>query len=199
MIPATAACQSWLTSSVVMDTRRFWQLIEDDRGQVADPADDEVVAARAAAMLADLPREEIVAAERVLSGLMADSYRTSLWAAAYVINGGCSDDGFDYFRGWLIVQGSQVFEQAVADPDALADLAVIPPPPGRGFLECESVLYIPARAHRAATGEDLPADAYTPSPREPAGGWDLDFDDQLEMKRRLPRLTRLCWPDEIAP
>ena len=84
----------------------------------------------------------------VLSGLMADSYRTPLWAAAYVINGGCSDDGFDYFRGWLIVQGRQVFERAVADPDALADLAVIPPAPGRASLECESVLYIPAKAHR---------------------------------------------------
>jgi Protein of unknown function (DUF4240) len=43
-----------------MDTRRFWQLIEDARGQVADPADDEVVAAQVAAMLADLRREEIV-------------------------------------------------------------------------------------------------------------------------------------------
>ena len=54
-----------------MDTLTVWQLIEDAPGQVADPADDEVVAARAAAMLADLPREEIVAAERVLSGRWA--------------------------------------------------------------------------------------------------------------------------------
>ena len=182
-----------------MDTRRFWQLIEDARGQVADPADDEVFAAQAATMLADLPREEIVAAQRVLSGLMADSYRTALWAAAYVINGGCSDDGFDYFRGWLILQGRQVFERAVADPDALADLACIPPAPGRALLECESVLYIPAQAHRAATGEELPADAYTPGPREPVGGWSFNFDDRLEMKRRLPRLARLCWPVEIEP
>jgi hypothetical protein len=27
------------------------------------------------------------------------------WGAAYLANGGCSDDGFDYFRGWLIGQG----------------------------------------------------------------------------------------------
>ena len=38
---------------------------------------------------------------------------------------GCSDDGFDYFRGWLIARGRQAFDQAVADPDALANLAVI--------------------------------------------------------------------------
>ena len=135
----------------------------------------------------------------MLSGLIAYSYRTRLWAAAYVINGGCSDDGFDYFRGWLIVQGRHVFEQAVVNPDALADLAVIPPAPRRAFLECESGLYIPAQAHRAATAEELPANAYTPGPLEPVGGWDFDFDDQLEMRRRLPRLTRLCRLDEIEP
>ena len=46
-----------------MDTQRFWKLIEDARAQVADPADGEAVAARAAALLAAFPRKEIVAAE----------------------------------------------------------------------------------------------------------------------------------------
>lgn len=39
-------------------------------------------------MRADLLREEIVAAQRVLPDLMADSHRAALWAAAYVINEG---------------------------------------------------------------------------------------------------------------
>jgi hypothetical protein len=52
---------------------------------------------------------------------MSCSYLGSLWAAAYRINGDCSDDGFDYFRDWLITQGRDMFEAAVADPDALAD------------------------------------------------------------------------------
>jgi hypothetical protein len=58
---------------------------------------------------ASRPAEEIVAAQQVLWDLMAESYTNPLWAAAYVINGGCSDDGFDYFRGWLIAQGREVF------------------------------------------------------------------------------------------
>jgi hypothetical protein len=56
---------------------------------------------------------------------MADSSRSSLWAAAYVINGGCSDDGFDYFRAWLMLQGQGTFGQAVADLDSPADLAAV--------------------------------------------------------------------------
>jgi Protein of unknown function (DUF4240) len=178
-----------------MDTQHFWALIEYARAQVADLADGDAVAAQATTLLAALPREEIVAAEGVLSGLMADSYQTLLWAAAYVINGGCSDDGFDYFRGWLIVQGREVFGQAVADPDALADLTVIRATAARqANLECEATLYIPARAHRAATGEELPAHAYTRRPAGLVGGWGFDFDDRAAMARRLPCLTALCWP-----
>ncbi|MFB7650948.1 MULTISPECIES: DUF4240 domain-containing protein [unclassified Streptomyces] len=76
---------------------------------------------RTASLLASWPVEEIVAAEQVLWELMVDSYTNPLWAAAYIANGGCSDDGFDYFRGWLIAQGRGVFERAVTDPDALAE------------------------------------------------------------------------------
>jgi hypothetical protein len=52
---------------------------------------------------------------------MAESYRWDLWGAAYLINGGCSDDGFDYFRGWLLSQGRAIWQATLADPDSLAD------------------------------------------------------------------------------
>jgi Protein of unknown function (DUF4240) len=183
-----------VTVSAGMDTKQLWQLIKDARAQAADPADGDAVTARAVALLTRFPPEQIAAAQGVLSGLMADSYRTILWAGAYLINGGCSDDGFDYFRGWLIAQGREMFDQAMADPDALAELAIIRLAVARrAHLECEHTLYIPAQAHRAATGEELPVDAYLPRPREPVGGWAFDFDDRPAMARRLPRLTALCW------
>jgi hypothetical protein len=183
-----------MTSFDAMDANRFWKLIEDARSQVPDPADGEVVAAQAAALLSACPREQIVAAQQVLWDLMADSYQNLLWAAAYLINGGSSDDGFEYFRGWLIVQGREVFERSVADPDTLADLPVIQAAAAsRARIECELVLYIALKAHRAATGEELPEGAFTIGYPELDAGW--DFDDRAEMQRRLPRLTALCWPD----
>ena len=33
---------------------------------------------------------------------LAEAYRWDIWAIAFIINGGCSDDGFEYFRGWLV-------------------------------------------------------------------------------------------------
>ena len=130
-----------------------------------------------------------------MTGLLATSYRNSLWAAASLINGGCGDDGFEYFRGWLIVQGRELFEKSVADPDSLADLPVIGPPTlDRPCIECEETLYIAMRAYRAATGEELPADAFTIRYPELDAGWDFDFDDRTKMERWRPRLTALCCP-----
>jgi hypothetical protein len=138
------------------------------------------------------PRE-IVAAAQILWELMVDSYRNPLWAAAYLINGGCSDDGFDYFRGWLIVQGREVFERIVADPDALADLpAIRAQAPGMANIECEDTLYIASMAHRAATGQELPVGAFTIRYPELDAEWAFDFNNRTEMKRRLPRLAAIC-------
>jgi hypothetical protein len=123
---------------------------------------------------------------------MAASYRAPLWAAAYLVNGGCSDDGFDYFRGWLLTQGRAAFERAVDDPDTLADLTAIRSAVGEAGVECETAFGIAADAHRAATGEDLPAGALHVRLPELDPEGDFDLDDDTEMRRRLPRLAALC-------
>jgi hypothetical protein len=123
---------------------------------------------------------------------MADSYRGDLWGAAYLINGGASDDGFDYFRGWLIAQGREVFEAAVADPDSLAGVAAVRAAVAAGEdLDAEEVLNIAWDAYLAATGEQLPPDSVTVRHREIDFGW--DFDDREQTRSHLPRLSRLYW------
>lgn len=47
------------------------------------------------------------------------SYKQDLWAVAYVVMGGCSDDCFMDFRAWLIAQGQEVFESALKNADSL--------------------------------------------------------------------------------
>lgn len=174
-----------------MNKQQFWQLIEAARNQASNPNDCEAVAREAASLLASRPVEEIVAAEQVLWGLMVDSYTNPLWAAAYLANGGCSDDGFDYFRGWLIAQGREVFERVVADPDALAELPIVQASAADGVdLEGEDMLGIAWNAHISATGDQLPSPP-TIRYRELDPTWNFDFDDHDEMTRRLPRLAAL--------
>lgn len=175
-----------------MNRQQFWQLIETARSQVSGPEEAGDVARRVASQLASYPAEEIVAADQVLWNLMAHSYTNPLWAAAYVINGGCSDDGFDYFRGWLIAQGRETFEHVVGDPDALAGLPVVRASAASGgFLECEEVLSMGWNAHIVATGRQLPDGTRAIRYPEPGPAWNFDFDDDGEIQRRLPRLAAL--------
>lgn len=74
---------------------------------------------------------------------MERANRWDLWGAGYVIHGGMSDDSFAYFRTWLIGQGRGVFDQALADPDSLAETI----PQGReGALDLEGLLFAPQNA-----------------------------------------------------
>lgn len=175
-----------------MNRQRFRQLVEAARDQAPDPDDAGDVARRASARPATRPAAETVAAQQVLWDLMADSCTNPLWAAAYVINGGCSDDGFDCFRGWLIAQGREVFGRAAARPDALADLPVVRASAADGHcLECEEVLSIVWNARIRATGRRLAGDAFTLRYPELDPTWDFDFDDHAETTRRLPRPAAL--------
>lgn len=190
--PSDPPCRGPMACSAVMDTQQFWKLIEEARSRVPAPDNGDAVAEQAAALLALRPPREIIAADRILSGLMADSYRSPLWGAAYVINGGCSDDGFDYFRGWLITQGRETFERIIADPDALAGLPAVRAFAADGLdIWCEEALSIAWTAHQTATGEELPNDGFSIRLPDLDPDWNFDFDDREEMSRRLPRLTKL--------
>ncbi len=118
-----------------------------------------------------------------------------LWGAAYLIRGGCSDDSFDYFKGWLVAQGRTTFEAAVADPDSLVAVANLGDHPSKDY-ESEELMSAASTAHEAATGDDelywealamAQAAADVKEYTGPAGE-DFDFDDPADMGIRLPRL-----------
>lgn len=174
-----------------MDLSELWDLIETARDEVDDPDDAEAVTAALRGILAESQPETIEEFDVALGRLMAESYRTDLWAAAYVINGGASDDGFEYFRGWLVTQGRDVWEAAVADPDALADVPAVRRAIADGEeLECEDLLGVAWDAYEEATGEELPETARPALPQLDAM-W--DFDDEDEMREHLPRLASLVY------
>lgn len=158
-----------------MTRDEFWKLIESTKD--AEDVFEQVEEIQS--VLESKSPEEILSFEEHLSAIMADSYRNELWGAAYLINGGCSDDGFDYFRGWLILQGQNVFETAVKKGDSLADLDQL-----EDEVECEDILYVANSAYESVTGEEIPAVSIELNEL----GDDWDFDDDAEMKSRYPKL-----------
>jgi hypothetical protein len=68
--------------------------------------------------LAGFKPKSIKSFNKILRKKWNQAYRTDVWALAYLLRGGCSDDAFMDFRAWLIMQGRQVFEQTSSDPDS---------------------------------------------------------------------------------
>ena len=152
-------------------TDRFWALVETAR---ASGDHCHTIANRLTDTLATLPPSSIVEFDTELTARRIESYRWDLWAVAYVANGGASDDGFDYFRGWLITRGREAFERALRDPPAAVEGA-----PRVGDLECEDVLGAAYVAYQKKTGQTLPR-VKTPWPATPAGKpWSEETIDQV--------------------
>ena len=133
-----------------MDRSAFWQFIE--RTKEESYGDQEKQIALLREQLAPLPLEELQSFDQILDELRYESYRPLLWAAAYLMNGGCSDDGFEYFRGWLITQGVAVFSQAVDNPDTLADVI----PSQQIDYECEEILSLAQGIYHERAGQPMP-------------------------------------------
>ena len=176
-----------------MNQDQFWQLIEAARIGADAPTQDGVrptpephdedcerLVERLQLILTALPEEEIIRFDRELDARMAQSYTRPLWAATYLINGGCLDDAFDYFRGWLISKGRVIYEAALADPQSLADLD--DPLLESGEVDCERLLYAALQAYETKTGRSMPQE---PLSWELSGAeWDEDKVDDL-----YPRLA----------
>jgi len=150
-----------------LDKATFWQLIED--AKAASGGECEAQADNLQASLSLLPAEEIISFDKIFNTCRKEAYRWDLWGAAYQINGGASDDGFEYFCRWLIGQRQAVFEAALADPDSLADLIRSDIIWGDAELDCEDLGYAASEAYQEKTGQEMLFDAADNLPNEPVG------------------------------
>lgn len=169
---ATAAPAS---STSDTETTDFWPLVSKTHGASAET---QLTALREE--LARLPSDQVADFNRWFQDRFAQAYTWRVWGAAYLINGGCSEDCFAYFLAWLIAQGQPLFSSTVQDPDSLADL--------QGLIDIEEfadLLHLPSDVYLDKTGKELPPSAYA---RDVEMGPVWDFDDPTEMKKRYPKL-----------
>ena len=84
--------------------------------------------------------------------LLYDTYTSEMWCASYLMNGGSSDDGFEYFRNWVISRGKDVYYKAKENPDTLIsqkDFAE------EDLYEFELFWYVALEAFEKNTGKEL--------------------------------------------
>jgi hypothetical protein len=166
-----------------MNEENFWQIIETSLKKAGDDQDlqlEEVVR-----QLEGLKQDDLFDFQRIFDQKIADAHSWPLWGAAYLINGGCSDDGFVYFCAWLISRGEKVYSTAVATPDCLAAIV----DPSRDDYEFEDLWGAARDVYEEKAEEEMPPTAGE-WPAQPYGErWDFDDDDAT--KKRLPQLTKL--------
>jgi len=132
--------------------------------------------------LEERSEQEILDFDHLLEEQMSKSFTRDLWAAAYIINGGCSDDGFDYFRAWLVAQGREIFHQALNNPESLTEAAA----PG---VELELLLYAAAKAYEAKTMKKFSRPAY---PKAELTGEEWEEDEKV-LQQKFPKLFAKFW------
>ncbi|MCW2783310.1 MAG: polymerase [Marmoricola sp.] len=103
-----------------MDEARFFELIDEarDGSQPTSPSADPVTLA---GLLVDVDDDELVGFSAEYERQMTRLNDWRVWGAGYVAQGGMSDDGFAYFRSWIIGKGEDAVGQALTDPDGLVD------------------------------------------------------------------------------
>ncbi len=165
----------------------FWSLIERAK---TNSEDLESQVELLTEYLSQRSVDDIFEFQRIIDQQYLNSYLHNLWGAAYLINGGSSDDGFEYFRGWLIAKGRTVFQSALENPDNLAKY-VQEDDFDFGEYESEEMLSVAANAFELKTGQAAEEfDDKNPRTPYPEIKHDWDFDDEEEMKKRFPKLWK---------
>ncbi|MET9438048.1 DUF4240 domain-containing protein [Streptomyces sp. NPDC006551] len=166
-----------------MDETEFWEIIDSTREAAGgDPEDHaDLLVER----LLRLDPDSVLDFARHFEARYNRAYRWDLWGAAAILLEGASDDAFDYFRCWLIGQGREIFEGAVHEPDALAELLDEFDEEIDG--DGEELGYAADEAYEQLTGTEAPDLGIPPQPAEPEGS-PLELEDDAVLAERLPRL-----------
>ena len=170
----------------------FWQVIEASlHGCDGEVYQDECLGT----LLAKFQPEEIAEFVLIFDRLHYQLInRSDLWAAGMLLNAGHgTDDGFDYFRCWLISCGKDVYYQAVNDPDSLAEVEVDTDEEGHPDAEFEEFSYVPYSVYESLTGgkdlyDLLPEQSVEDGFDEEWDETDADNESEEWLKQKLPKL-----------
>lgn len=135
-------------TSEMLDESIFWDIVDKS---LKNSNDEYHQISFLVKEIEKLSLKEIVGFRLRTDKLLYDTYNAKMWCAGYLMNGGCSDDVFDYFRNWVISRGKEVFYNAKQNPDSLISEYI----EGKEYYDFEDFWYVALTAFNNKTGEDL--------------------------------------------
>lgn len=165
-----------------MTETEFWRLIDQSRDAVGGDLYEHGLAL--ARVLEGRSREDFQAFARLFDVFEWEAYRWDIWGAGYLLAGGMREGSFEAFRRWLISRGQRIYEIALRDPDALAEVV----PMDVEEFEIEGLWLAARSVYEDTFGEEMPVEIFDDVPMrlEPDGEpWSED-----DLEARFPRLWR---------
>jgi hypothetical protein len=144
--------------------------------------------------IAELTPKQMIGFRLRTDKLLYDTYNSEMWCAGYIMNGGCSDDGFEYFRNWVISRGRETYYKAKQNPDDLISEV----DENADMYEFESFWYVALEAFRQKTGKDLydyiDNDNFTTKEEQyPQFEFTWQEENPGSMKKICPKLFEKLW------
>lgn len=179
------SCDRTVNENMTPD--RFWSIIEGARGIDGDEAHSR----RLGTQLSSLSPQGLIDFYWLYQRFHANAYQEKVWAAGMLLNGGHgTDDGFEYFRHWLIAQGKATYETTLVNPDSLAEIKLHDLDERAEF---ETYAYVIYRVFKNKTARELNLKVdrgpYAADYKEP----DFDttvYDSDEKIATELPRLWK---------
>ena len=106
--------------------QEFWEIINTipDNSNITEnvfpEAEEQIL--KIYEILSKLPKDKLYDFYHIHTQYYHKLYNHNVWGIAFLQLGGCSDDSFMDYRGWLIFQGKEQVELALNTPDELHKL-----------------------------------------------------------------------------
>ncbi|MDO6526752.1 DUF4240 domain-containing protein [Motilimonas sp. 1_MG-2023] len=171
-----------------MNEQEFWNIIESAGSpEIKDPEEQCEAISEA---LSSRSKEEVVKFHNIHRTVLNRAYTWDLIEACYIIIHYVSDDVFEDFRNWIILNGRDRFEHSLSNADYLASFINVVDPVEE--LTGEALLYV---CEQAYDGEIEELEEQYEYPAEP----DIkdDWPPVSVLKTKYPELFSKYWDDSL--
>jgi hypothetical protein len=175
----------------MLDEDLYWSIIETSLKNTSNQDDQEEFLINE---IGKLTPKQMIGFRLRTDKLLYDTYNSEMWCAGYIMNGGCSDDGFEYFRNWVISRGKDTYYKAKQNPDYLINEV----DEEYEMYDFEGFWYVALEAFKQKTGKDLYDFIDDENFKTKEGHYpQFDFNWQEEnpesMKKICPKLFDKLW------
>ena len=175
----------------MLDEELYWLIIDQS---LHNSHNQDEQAAFLVKAIGQLTPKQMIGFRLRTDKLLYDTYTSDMWCAAYIMNQGCSDDSFEYFRNWVISRGKAVYYAAKANPDSLISEV----DEEADMYDFEDFWYVANDAFQQKTGKDLYDFIDDDNFKTKEGQYpEIQFtwqEDEPESKRKIcPKLFAKYW------